>query len=305
MTFTYQTLDDGQSTIVSIDGNDISPAIVLGSDTNVSYVHVNLTTPGYHWIILKNVDNAFGVYLPVTNGFFSTPPVAYITLAIMGDSFIDAHPTNMFPDYLAEFVPGLNVCKFGEGGTGWEATQNPSFGYTNFWGRINDMQKVNPSYVIFAGGINDHDLASADTNAYYQLVYNTALAAKAAYPNAKFAVVSPFWPRTPVDADVTLTGMIISNACVNAGLINSNAFFNILLSSSHHRQQLILILEPPINILPPIQRILPPKVPPTLPIGWPEKWQRFGLNYSTPLRPTNRSNFLKTPFFHWHYFHSF
>ncbi len=226
--FIYQTLDDGQSTIVSVDGNDINPAIVLGSDTNMSYVQINLTTPGYHWITLKNVDNAFGVYLPITNGFFSSPPVAYTTLAIMGDSFIDAHPTNMYPDYLAEFVPGLNVCKFGEGGTGWEATQNPSFGYTNFWGRINDMKKVNPSYIIFAGGINDHDLASADTNAYYQLVYNTALAAKAAYPNAKFAVVSPFWPRTPVDGNVMLTGMIISNACVNAGLISSNAFFNIL-----------------------------------------------------------------------------
>lgn len=226
--FVFQTLDDGQSTIISVDGNDISPAIVLGSDTNVSYVQVNLTAPGYHWIILKNVDNAFGVYVPVTNGFFSTPPVAYTTLAIMGDSFIDAHPTNMFPDYLAEYVPGLNVCKFGEGGTGWEATQNPSFGYTNFWGRIDDMKKVSPAYIIFAGGINDHDLASADTNAYYQLVYNTALAAKAAYPNAKFAVVSPFWPRTPVDGNVLLTGMIISNACVNAGLINSNAFFNIL-----------------------------------------------------------------------------
>lgn len=226
--FIYQTLDDGQSTIVSVDGNDINPTIVLGSDTNMSYVQINLTTPGYHWITLKNVDNAFGVYLPITNGFFSSPPVAYTTLAIMCDSFIDAHPTNMYPDYLAEFVPGLNVCKFGEGGTGWEATQNPSFGYTNFWGRINDMKKVNPSYIIFAGGINDHDLASADTNAYYQLVYNTALAAKAAYPNAKFAVVSPFWPRTPVDGNVMLTGMIISNACVNAGLISSNAFFNIL-----------------------------------------------------------------------------
>jgi lysophospholipase L1-like esterase len=146
----------------------------------------------------------------------------------MGDSFLDIHPTNTFADYLAEYVSGLNVCKFGEGGTGWEAIQAPAYGYTNFWGRIKDMQKVNPSYIIFAGGINDHTLASADTNAYYQLVYNTAVAAKTVYPNAKFAVLSPFWPRTPVDADVMETGLIISNACVNAGLITSNEFFNIL-----------------------------------------------------------------------------
>ena len=226
--FIFQALDDGQSTIVSVDGYDASPAIVFPSDTNESFVQVNLTAPGYHWIILKNVDNSFGVYAPITNGFFPTPPLVYRTLAIMGDSFIDIRPTNTFADYLPEDVPGLNVCKFGEGGTGWEAVQAPAFGYTNFFGRMNDMQKVNPSYIIFAGGINDHVLASADTNAYYQLVYNTAVLAKATYPSAKFAVLSPFWPRTPVDADVLLTGTIISNACVSAGLITSNEFFNIL-----------------------------------------------------------------------------
>jgi lysophospholipase L1-like esterase len=226
--FVFQTLDDGQSTIVSVDGHDASPAITIAGDTNESFVQVNLTAPGYHWIVLKNVDNVFGVYAPVTNGFFSAPPVAYHTLAIMGDSFIDIHPTNTFPDYLAEDVPGLNVCKFGEGGTGWEAVQAPAYGYTNFLGRINDMQKVSPSYVIFAGGINDWAWASANTNAYYQLVYNTALSAKAAYPNAKFAVLSPFWPQSPVYSPVILTGMIISNACVSAGLITSNEFFNIL-----------------------------------------------------------------------------
>ena len=226
--FVFRTSDDGQATIVSIDGHDSSPAINLSNDSNQSYVQVNLTAPGYHWIILKNVENLFGVYVPVTNGFFSTPPAAYTPLAIMGDSFIDIAPTNTFPDYLAEFVPGANVCKFGEGGTGWEATQQPSFGYTNFSGRLNDMQRVNPSYIIFAGGINDHVLANADPTGYYQLVFNTALSAKAIYPNAKFAVISPFWPRTPVDADVLATGLIISNACVAAGLITSNEYFNIL-----------------------------------------------------------------------------
>jgi len=226
--FVFHTLDAGQSTIVSVDGYDSTPAIAVASDGNDSYVQVNLTTPGYHWIVLKNVNNLFAVYTPITNGFFSAPPVAYTTLAIMGDSFLDIAPTNTFADYLAKYVPGLNVCKFGEGGTGWIATQNPTFGYTNFLGRINDMQKVNPAYIIFAGGINDWFLAAADTNAYYQLVFNTAVVAKATYPHARFAVLSPFWPRTPVDADVLMTGMIISNACVAAGLINSNEFFNIL-----------------------------------------------------------------------------
>ena len=41
-------------------------------------------------------------------------------------------------------------------------------------------------------------------------------------------VICPFWPRTPVDAPVLQTGLIISNACVAAGLIHSNQFFNIL-----------------------------------------------------------------------------
>lgn len=226
--FVFQTQDQGQATIVSVDGHDASPAIAIPNDGNQSYVQVNLSAPGYHWIILKNINNAFGIYAPVTNGFFSTPPVAYTTLAIMGDSFEDITPTNTYADYLAEVVPALNVCKFGEGGTGWEATQNPAFGYTNFLGRLNDMKKVNPAYIIFAGGINDHSLAGANTNAYYQLVYNTALAAKAAYPNARFAVVSPFWPRSPADPDVYVTATIISNACVAAGMINSNQFFNIL-----------------------------------------------------------------------------
>lgn len=227
-TFIFQTADAGQSTIVSVDGHDSYPAITLSSDNNPSYVQVNLTAPGYHWIVLKNINNAFGVYVPVTNGFFSAPPVPYTTLAILGDSFTDITPTNTYADYLAEDVPALNVCKFGEGGTGWEAVQAPAFGYTNFYGRIGDLQKVKPAYILFAGGINDHDLAAANSNAYYQIVYNTALLAKATYPNAKFAVLSPFWPRTPVDADVMMTALTISNACVAAGLINSNQFFNIL-----------------------------------------------------------------------------
>jgi lysophospholipase L1-like esterase len=223
-TFTFQTLDAGQSTIVSVDGYDASPAITLPSDANESYVQVTLSAHGYHWITLKNVNN----YAPITNGFFSTPSFAYTTMAIMGDSFIDITPTNTFPDYLAEFVPGLNVCKFGEGGTGWEATQAPSYGYTNFYGRIYDMQKVNPSYIIFAGGINDWEQASANSNAYYQIVYNTAVLAKATYPNAKFAILSPFWPQSPVYSPVLMTSMIISNACVSAALITSNQFFHIL-----------------------------------------------------------------------------
>jgi lysophospholipase L1-like esterase len=226
--FVFQTLDAGQGTIISVDGHDATPAITLPSDGSQSYVQVNLSAPGYHWIILKNINNAFGIYAPVTNGFFSTPPVAYNTLAIMGDSFEDITPTNTYADYLAEVVPALNVCKFGEGGTGWWATQNPDFGYTNFMGRLADMKKVNPAYIIFAGGINDHTFAGANSNAYYQIVYNTAVAARAAYPNAHFAVVSPFWPRSPADSDVYVTATIISNACVTAGLINSNQFFNIL-----------------------------------------------------------------------------
>jgi lysophospholipase L1-like esterase len=226
--FVFQTLDAGQGTIISVDGHDASPAIALPNDGNQNYVQVNLSAPGYHWIILKNINNAFGIFAPVTNGFFSTPPFAYTTLAIMGDSFEDITPTNTYADYLGEVVPALNVCKFGEGGTGWEATQNPTFGYTNFLGRLNDMKKVNPAYILFAGGINDHTFAGANSNAFYQIVYNTAVAAKAAYPNAHFAVVSPFWPRSPADPDVYVTGTIISNACVAAGLINSNQFFNIL-----------------------------------------------------------------------------
>jgi lysophospholipase L1-like esterase len=226
--FVFQTADDGQGMIISVDGHDSSPAISLASDGNPSYVQVSLTVPGYHWIVLKNINNAFGVYVPVTNGFFFTPPAPYTTLAIMGDSFTDITPTNTFADYLAADVPALNICKFGEGGTGWEATQAPAFGYTNFYGRLGDMQKVNPPYIIFAGGINDHDLAGANSNAYYQIVFNTAVLAKASYPNAKFAVLSPFWPRTPVDPNVMMTALIISNACVAAGLINSNQFFNIL-----------------------------------------------------------------------------
>ena len=148
----------GQSIIVSVDGHDSSPAIVIANDTNESFRwQVTLTAPGYHhWISLEKCGQSlFGVYAPITNGFFSTPPVAYRTLAIMGDSFLDNVPTNTLADYLGEYVTGLNVCKFGEGGTGWIATQAPSFGYTNFLGRIHDMQKVNPSYIIFAGGIND------------------------------------------------------------------------------------------------------------------------------------------------------
>lgn len=226
--FVFHTLDAGQSVIISVDGHDANPPVNLPNDGNDTYAQVTLTAPGFHWLILKNINNAFGIYAPITNGFFATPPAAYRALAILGDSFLDITPTNTFADYLAEDLPGLNVCKFGEGGTGWKATQAPSFHYTNFLARLGDLQPVNPAYILFAGGINDVTVANADTNAFYQQVYNTALAAKAAYPNAKFAVLSPFWPQSPVYYQVITTSLIISNACVAAGLILPNQFFDIL-----------------------------------------------------------------------------
>lgn len=227
--FCLNSWDYGQYPIFTVDGFDNDTTYTFGNGDGQTYLYVTLSTAGHHWITIKNVNNAFGVYVPVTNGWFSTPAVNINTkLAIMGDSYIEHVPTNTWADFLGNYLPGVNICKLGEGGTGW-TNGNTASGFTNFLGRVlgGDITNLEPQYFIFAGGINDAYF-STNAIAFSNIVYITALTAKLQNPTTKFAVLSPFWPRTPLDTNVINAGILISNACVAAGLIQPNQYIDLL-----------------------------------------------------------------------------
>jgi hypothetical protein len=201
--FIFQTWDYGQTSYISVDGYDNSTGFTVGNGDGASYVTVNLLTAGHHWIEIKNANNAFGVYVPITNGFFRNPPQnfqANTRLAVMGDSFVEGTPYYKWPDFIQEFGYGLNVFRLGEGGTGWNNV-NPGSGYTNFLGRIGDLTNISPQYAIITGILNDGESgAPATSNAYWNQVYTTATAMKAALPYTQFAVCGIFpTPASPPD----------------------------------------------------------------------------------------------------------
>lgn len=228
-TFCLNSWDFGQAPIISVDGYDNDTTYTFGNGDGQTYLYVTLSTIGHHWITIRNANNAFGVYIPVTNGWFSVPPINITAkLAIMGDSYIEHVPTNTWADCLNNYLPGVNLCKLGEGGTGW-TNANAASGFTNFLGRLDDIASLAPNYVLFAGGINDGGYGGSDPMGLSNIVYVTALNAKMQNPATKFAVVGPFWPRTPLGSDLTNimeARLVISNACVNAGLITPGQFID-------------------------------------------------------------------------------
>jgi lysophospholipase L1-like esterase len=227
--FCLNSWDYGQFPIISVDGYDNDTTYTFGNGDGQTYLYVTLTTAGHHWITIKNANNVIGVYIPITNGWFAVPPVNITSkLAIMGDSYIEHVPTNTWADFLGNYLPGVDICKLGEGGTGW-SNANAASSFTNFWGRLGDITNLAPNYCIFAGGINDGGYGGSDPVGFSNIVFVTALDAKLLNPATKFAVVGPFWPRTPSGSDLTnvvVTRLIISNACVNAGLITPGQFID-------------------------------------------------------------------------------
>lgn len=233
---------DGNQFIVQLRGNDETFGFsVNGVDSGVAYqipndggdhsIQVIFATTATRTITLNNAWPFEGIFMPLTNGFFTGQfnPVSS-RLVILGDSFIEE-------DYEADAQcrglasqlqmqnPGLDIWALGEGGTGFVDT-GPT-GRTNFVGRVQDVVSASPQYVLIYGGINDTSLGTntSDSNPIYINATNLLFQLKQELPYAKIAVIGPQWPRyaNPVsDSNVYNTAILLSNACVSAGINYAN-----------------------------------------------------------------------------------
>jgi lysophospholipase L1-like esterase len=96
-------------------------------------------------------------------------------------------------------------------------------GGTNFIGRVGDVIRAAPQFVLIYGGINDATFATSTDagNPVYINATNLIFSLQAGLPAAKIAVIGPQWPRTPSpvgDADVFNCGILLSNACSICGI---------------------------------------------------------------------------------------
>ena len=218
----------GQGRIFSIIVNGVDNYITndVPSDGNLYWFTVTFATAATRTITINNAYSFYGVYTPVTNGFFAGKMVPHHRLAVLGDSFTEqtyqvASQCEGLVSQLQLLLPQFDVWALGEGGTGFV---NPgSSGGTNFLGRVNDVVNANPDYVLVYGGINDCDNATntSMTNVIFEDATNLIMSLQSRLPTAKIAVIGPQWPRTPSptgDAIVFNCGILLSNACSVCGI---------------------------------------------------------------------------------------
>jgi lysophospholipase L1-like esterase len=210
----------GQGHVFDVLVNDVDNVITNGvpSDGNPYWVTVTFATAATRTVTIRNAYAFYGVYLPVTNGFF-LPHALASRMVVLGDSFTEQDYQNDAPclglvSQMQTLLPQMDIWALGEGGTGFV---NPGpLARTNFLARAADVIQASPQYVLIYGGINDTDISTntSPSNPVYVNATNLLFTLEAALPTAKIAVIGPQWPRTPItDSNVFNCALLLSNAC--------------------------------------------------------------------------------------------
>jgi lysophospholipase L1-like esterase len=218
--FVFGILGQGRTFDVIVNGTDNLVLNSVPPDGNPYWFTVTFGTAATRTITLRNAYGFSGVYLPVTNDFFLQRALGS-RMVILGDSFTEqtyatASQCAGVVSQLQALLPQFDIWALGEGGTG---VVNPgTLGGTNFIGRVGDVIRAAPQFVLIYGGINDVTFATNTdaTNPVYINATNLLFSLQAGLPAAKIVVIGPQWPRTPSpvgDSDVFNCGILLSNAC--------------------------------------------------------------------------------------------
>jgi lysophospholipase L1-like esterase len=225
---------DGNQVVIAISGGGHDWSVVVNgvdnyltntvpNDGNLYFYTITFATSATRTILLNNAWPFYGVYVPVTNGFFEGGPAKKRRMVLMGDSFVEQEygpfaRCEGISTQLQLLFPQLDIWALGEGGTGFVNPGTP--GRTNFLGRVNDIISAQPNYVVVYGGINDTGFA---TNAGIQEIFanttNLISTVKAELPSAQMMIIGPQWPRSPDGYfNVLACATALSNACVVEGI---------------------------------------------------------------------------------------
>jgi lysophospholipase L1-like esterase len=218
--FVFGILGEGRVFDVIVNGTDNLVLNTVPSDGNPYWFTVTFGTAATRTITLRNTYGFSGIYLPITNDFFSQRALGS-RMAVLGDSFTEQTYTTGSQclgvvSQLQALLPQFDIWALGEGGTGFV---NPGpFGGTNFVARFGDVIRATPQFVLIYGGINDVAFATNTdvTNPVYVNATNLLFSLQAGLPAAKIIVIGPQFPRTPSpvgDSIVFNCGILLSNAC--------------------------------------------------------------------------------------------
>lgn len=224
--FVFGMLGQGRIFNIVVNGVDNYVTNSVPSDGNPYWFTVTFATASTRKIILKNVYAFKGVYTFVTDGFISTKVLQTHRMVVLGDSYTeqDYAPGALCAGIVSQMQNLLldyDIWALGEGGTGFV---NPGIsGGTNFVGRIGDVTRASPNYIVIYGGINDAGNATNTslTNIVYVNATNLINSLQAQLPFSKIAVIGPQWPRTPSpvgDPTVFNCALLLSNACFVCGV---------------------------------------------------------------------------------------
>jgi len=184
----------GQRCDFTVDGVDVLRSVPLSYAQN--FVRLQFSTLKQRTIQILNPEYFNGVYVPVTNALWKTKRPTH-KLMIIGDSYIQQTPgyyVNLLRSICSTVQAGLpdwEVLGYGESGTGW--FYPGSGGYTNYLGRLPDIQREQPDALIFFGGYNDQSFTTntSQTNIVFQYATNVLLQTRAAFPAMPIFVIGP------------------------------------------------------------------------------------------------------------------
>jgi lysophospholipase L1-like esterase len=218
--FAFGILGQGRVFDVLVNGVDNQVTNSVPADGNPYWFTVTFATAATRTITIKNAYGFYGVYVPITNGFF-LPRALAGRMVVLGDSFTEqsydyASQCEGLVSQMQTLLPQFDIWALGEGGTGY-VNPGPS-GRTNFVGRVGDVIGAAAQYVLIYGGINDTGITTdtTTTNPVYINATNLLFTLEAALPAARIAVIGPQWPRTPSptgDSNVFNCSVLLSNAC--------------------------------------------------------------------------------------------
>ncbi len=194
-------------------------------DGNSWYFQITFATAANRTVTLVNPFPMSGIWIPCTNALWK-PQVKQPVMAVLGDSFVEqaynaAAGANGIISQMQILRPDLNIFGLGEGGTGFvnNGSFNGSSYPTNFLGRVQDVARCNPDYVVVFGGLNDvgNLINSSTTNQLYINATNLIVQIKTNCPYASLTIIGPQSGQAP-STQTLLGGAILSNACYGEGV---------------------------------------------------------------------------------------
>jgi len=193
---------------------------------------VTLNTTNWHTVIIKNISTCIGIETPVQ--FAIEPLLPKTPVYVWGDSVTEGTGA---PNGNGSYFDYLNIdpdCKniwinnMGEGGTGWVNT-DPSGPRTNLWGRIVDMQTLNPKYMIISlsndGGYATNSILTNNTLYTYCYMAMTNIVALFPNQNRLLGGEMPLGQQSNPGDNTWLATQIIRAAGLASGFITSSNQF--------------------------------------------------------------------------------